>query len=218
MKVCTICHIEKGLDEFHLCKKGKMNRKSKCKECVKSETKEYYQKNIDYYKNYRENNKDSIRKRQKTWVTSNETKEKDRQRNWKKQNQEKVLKWKEINSDKLKEYSRVYTKKRRQTDELFKLSSNLRNRLNIYLRSKKIKKNNSTFEIIGLHPEKLKDYLEKKFTEGMSWDKLGSEIHIDHIKPLSMAKTESEVYELCHYTNLQPLWAKDNWIKNNRII
>ena len=218
MKVCTTCHIEKGLDEFHLCKKGKMNRKSKCKECVKSETKEYYQKNIDYYKNYRENNKDSIRKRQKTWVTSNETKEKDRQRNWKKQNQEKILKWKEINSDKLKEYSRVYTKKRRQTDELFKLSSNLRNRMNIYLRSKKIKKNNSTFEIIGLHPEKLKDYLEKKFTEGMSWDKLGSEIHIDHIKPLSMAKTESEVYELCHYTNLQPLWAKDNWIKNNRII
>jgi hypothetical protein len=218
MKVCTICHIEKGLDEFHLCKKGKMNRKSKCKECVKSETKEYYQKNIDYYINYRENNKDSIRKRQKTWVTSNETKEKDRQRNWKKQNQEKILKWKEINSDKLKEYSRVYTKKRRQTDELFKLSSNLRNRLNIYLRSKKIKKNNSTFEIIGLHPEKLKDYLEKKFTEGMSWDKLGSEIHIDHIKPLSMAKTESEVYELCYYTNLQPLWAKDNWIKNNRII
>jgi len=218
MKVCTTCHIEKGLDEFHLCKKGKMNRKSKCKGCVKLETKEYYQKNIDYYKNYRENNKDSIRKRQKTWVTSNETKEKDRQRNWKKQNQEKILKWKEINSDKLKEYSRVYTKKRRQTDELFKLSSNLRNRLNIYLRSKKIKKNNSTFEIIGLHPEKLKDYLEKKFTEGMSWDKLGSEIHIDHIKPLSMAKTESEVYELCHYTNLQPLWAKDNWIKNNRII
>jgi hypothetical protein len=218
MKVCTICHIEKGLDEFHLCKKGKQNRKSKCKECVKLETKEYYQKNIDYYKNYRENNKDSIRERQKTWVTSNETKEKDRQRNWKKQNQEKILKWKEINSDKLKEYSRVYTKKRRQTDELFKLSSNLRNRLNIYLRSKKIKKNNSTFEIIGLHPEKLKDYLEKKFTEGMSWDKLGSEIHIDHIKPLSIAKTESEVYELCHYTNLQPLWAKDNWIKNNRII
>ena len=218
MKVCTICHIEKGLDEFHLCKKGKMNRKSKCKECVKSETKEYYQKNIDYYKNYRENNKDSIRKRQKTWVTSNETKVQDRLRNWRKQNQEKILKWKEINSDKLKDYSRVYTKKRRQTDELFKLSSNLRNRLNIYLRSKKIKKNNSTFEIIGLHPEKLKDYLEKKFTEGMSWDKLGSEIHIDHIKPLSMAKTESEIYELCHYTNLQPLWAKDNWIKNNRII
>ncbi len=218
MKVCTICHIEKGLDEFHLCKKGKMNRKSKCKECVKSETKEYYQKNIDYYKNYRENNKDSIRKRQKTWVTSNETKVQDRLRNWRKQNQEKILKWKEINSDKLKDYSRVYTKKRRQTDVLFKLSSNLRNRLNIYLRSKKIKKNNSTFEIIGLHPEKLKDYLEKKFTEGMSWDKLGSEIHIDHIKPLSMAKTESEIYELCHYTNLQPLWAKDNWIKNNRII
>ena len=31
--------------------------------------------------------------------------------------------------------------------------------------------------------------------------------HIDHIIPLSTAKTE-EAIKLCHYTNLQPLWAE----------
>jgi hypothetical protein len=46
----------------------------------------------------------------------------------------------------------------------------------------------------------------------MTWSNMG-EWHIDHIKPLATAKTEKDVYELNHYTNLQPLWAKDNLSK-----
>ena len=57
-----------------------------------------------------------------------------------------------------------------------------------------------------------------KFTEGMSLDIMGRDIHIDHIIPLSSAKTEEEVYRLCHYTNLQPLWAEENLKKGNRIL
>jgi len=59
-------------------------------------------------------------------------------------------------------------------------------------------------------------YIEKQFTKGMSWKNHG-EWHIDHIIPLSSAKTEKELYELCHYTNLQPLWKTDNLSKNNKI-
>jgi hypothetical protein len=41
--------------------------------------------------------------------------------------------------------------------------------------------------------------------------------HIDHIIPLS-AKTEEEIIKLCHYTNLQPLWAEENRAKSNKIL
>jgi hypothetical protein len=61
------------------------------------------------------------------------------------------------------------------------------------------------------------EYLGDLFTEKMNWDNYG-EWHIDHIIPLSSANTEEEIYKLCHYTNLQPLWAEDNIKKSNKII
>lgn len=33
--------------------------------------------------------------------------------------------------------------------------------------------------------------------------------HVDHIIPFDSAKIEQEVYSLCHYSNLQSLWAKE---------
>jgi len=76
-----------------------------------------------------------------------------------------------------------------------------------------IKNNFAIFEQII---EQLKEHLEKQFDENMTWDNYG-EWHIDHIIPLSSANTEEEMYKLCHYTNLQPLWAIDNIIKANTI-
>ena len=64
-------------------------------------------------------------------------------------------------------------------------------------------------------PEFLKEHLESQFIDGMGWDNR-VEWHIDHIIPLSSAKTEDELYRLCHYTNLQPLWAEDNLKKGNK--
>ena len=98
------------------------------------------------------------------------------------------------------------------------MKNNLRSRLIQFLSSHKLHKDNKTFNIIGCSPEFLKEYLENKFTEGMSWNKMGESIHIDHIIPLSSAKNEEEVYELCHYTNLQPLWAEDNLRKGSKVL
>ena len=52
----------------------------------------------------------------------------------------------------------------------------------------------------------------------MSWDLMGKYIHIDHIIPLSSGETEDDIYKLCHYTNLQPLWYNDNLKKGSKII
>jgi hypothetical protein len=110
-----------------------------------------------------------------------------------------------------------YNKNRLKNDDFFRLKTYVRNRINKFLKSKNMNKKNSTFEIVGCSPEFLREYIENKFTDGMNWGLIGKQIHIDHIIPLSSAKSEKEIYNLCHYTNLQPLWANDNLVKCNKI-
>lgn len=53
----------------------------------------------------------------------------------------------------------------------------------------------------------------------MCWDNYGLfGWHIDHIIPLSSANTLNEMLKLNHYTNLQPLWWKDNLSKGKNIL
>ena len=100
---------------------------------------------------------------------------------------------------------------------LYRLSQNVRNRLNNYLKKNNITKQNKTFDIVGCSPNSLKEFIQKQFVDGMSWENR-SEWHVDHIIPLCSAKTEEELYNLCHYTNLQPLWVKDNLTKGSKIM
>lgn len=108
-------------------------------------------------------------------------------------------------------------KKKRYSDPIFRLKKNLRTRLSEYVKLMNISKKQSTFAIIGLTPENLRNYLQESFVEGMNWENYGM-WHVDHIIPLSSAKSETELYELCHYTNLQPLWAVDNMKKRDKVM
>lgn len=101
------------------------------------------------------------------------------------------------------------TKERRKVDPLFKLANDLRHRTYMSLASMSWRKTSKFKDYIGCTLDELKAHLEKQFQPGMTWANQG-EWHIDHIKPLATAASEKELYSLCHYSNLQPLWAIDN--------
>ena len=74
---------------------------------------------------------------------------------------------------------------------------------------------------LGCSSDFLKNYIEARFTKGMTWDNYGQGKecwNIDHIKPISLMNTDCEksIGEVCHYTNLQPLWFLDNIAKSNK--
>jgi hypothetical protein len=70
---------------------------------------------------------------------------------------------------------------------------------------------------LGCSIKSLRAHLESLFQPGMTWTNQG-QWHIDHIVPLSHFNLadRKELKRACHYTNLQPLWAWQNWKKNNR--
>lgn len=183
-----MCNIEKDLNLFPKDKNRKDGYYVTCKSCRK----------LKY-----ENNKEIIKDKSKKYYHINKEK-----------NHEKIL----IRNREWRKNNPTYTTERKKIDPIFKITINLRRRLKRYLSFNYITKRSTTSELIGCSPEILRRHIEKKFTEGMSWDKIGNQIHIDHIIPLSSAKTEEEIYKLCHYTNLQPLWAEDNLKKSNKIL
>lgn len=74
-----------------------------------------------------------------------------------------------------------------------------------------------TTAILGAGPEVVKKWIEDQFKAGMTWENHGTVWHIDHIIPLACAKSEEEAYKLLHFSNLQPLWAKENQQKSGRV-
>jgi hypothetical protein len=98
-----------------------------------------------------------------------------------------------------------------------KIKNALRSRIKKSLKSNP--KRTTTNELVGCSIEELKLHIEKQFQPNMSWDNWSQYgWHLDHIKPLSSAKTIEEMESLCHYTNLQPLWWRDNLAKRDKII
>jgi hypothetical protein len=199
MKKCITCLIEKPFDDFYKNKKTKDGKQHYCKKCDKEKHQkcnkkeywdQYYQTNsLDlkeyqvkrrienplYQKEYFQNNKNKIYKRQKNRIQNNS-----------------LIKF-ELSI-------------RRFVYDSFKRVHN-----------GKYKKSKRTQEILGCTLKEFAQHLQSQFVEGMTLENHG-EWEIDHKIPLSTAKTEGEIIELNHYTNLQPLWKSDNRKKSNKII
>lgn len=135
----------------------------------------------------------------------------------------------ENNKDKRKQYQLEYQprassrmRERYHSDIQFRLSRLFRGRVRDALRNGGVSyTKRSGGKLLGCSYERYKEYLSELFTEGMSWEGvLCGEIHIDHIKPCSSFDlTKEEERKKCfHFSNTQPLWAKDNLQKSKKII
>lgn len=75
-------------------------------------------------------------------------------------------------------------------------------------------------ERIGCTPEEFRAYIEARFTEGMSWENHTRDgWHMDHVIPLNTVdwSDPEQVRRAYHYTNVQPLWYEDNYLKGRRV-
>ncbi len=170
----------------------------------KCQAKDYYSinqvKNILRAREYRINNRESYLKTRNKYNEKNKIKRAEQCKEWRINNREKV---------------RAYKNNKRKNDILYRISESSRERIRRFLKSKGFKKNTTSFKMIGCSPLELKEHLEKQFLKGMNWLNYG-EWHIDHIIPLSRAESEKDIFKLCNYQNLQPLWAEDNLKKSDK--
>jgi hypothetical protein len=125
-------------------------------------------------------------------------------------------KWRSNN--RYKDNKRCYDsyRKRLKNNISFRVSTNIAQIVRKRLKKIGSHKQKNTASIIGCSTDFLKSHLESLFQTGMTWENYGlCGWHIDHICPISQAISRDDAFKLNHYSNLQPLWAKDNRIKSD---
>ena len=244
-KVCSKCGEEKESECFNKNNAVKSGLYSHCKSCRKEYIRKYYlsikEKAKKYNKEYQGKNKEKIKIKSKNYRQKNKERINQKRREsyskLSKEEKKKLFKtnneWQRKNRDYLNKYAREYrqknkqkvqaivcksTKKRLKKDVTFRLSHSIRCSISSSIRRMGYTKKSRTYKILGCTFEELKQHLKSQFQEGMTWDNYGRDgWHIDHIYPVSKARDEQHLLELNHYTNLQPLWKRDNMAKGNRL-
>jgi len=149
----------------------------------------------------------------KEWYSNNKEKTLEVSRIWHQKNPKKVIAIKAAWFQANKELLYLHRNAKRKEDLGFRISCNLRSRLANALRNNA--KTGSAVNDLGCSIEELKIYLQLRFTQDMSWDNYGKGLdkwNIDHITPLCSydLTLKEELVKACHYSNLQPLWERDN--------
>lgn len=206
----TDCNKNKPLSDFYPKPKGRPGYRSVCVPCWKKKCKEWRDKNKEYKsqkdKEYRKQQGEVLLQKKRDWHWKNRNSILEKKRKHYRRNKEEIL-----------EKQAKYQKNNIQA----KLRLRLRTRIKDAIKNNQ--KKGSAVQDLGCSIEFLKKYLEGKFQEGMSWSNWGigkgkKVWHIDHIVPLSSFDlTDIEQFKKAvHYTNLQPLWAEDNFKKGDK--
>lgn len=194
LKKCSKCKEEKDTYLFSKDSSKKSGLNSHCKDCVREYQIANKNKKSQYDKLYQEVNK-----------------ERDRLR---------IIEYRVKNKKNKSLYDTEYQKNRMHNDPIYKIKHSIRNSIRDSFKRglNDFSKKRSTEHIMGCTMTEFINHIESKFKEGMTFQNYGKYgWHLDHIIPLSKAKTEKEIINLNHYSNFQPLWAEDNLKKYNKL-
>jgi len=192
----------------------KTPRKEKCREQIEAAIKKFKENNPNYHKNYRQKNKEKIKKYTKERYKKNGARILQQQKNYYKKNRNEILERGKIhyqkNKEKERERQKLYRKNNKDKVKFRIKRCELKNRekYNIqrknYIKKRRkndvefrlklvmrvlnkigLKKEQKTCFILGYSPEKLKKRLEMNFTCKMTWKNYGEYWQIDHKIPVS---------------------------------
>lgn len=152
-----------------------------------------------------------VNTRRRAWRAKNPDKTRAHTLAWNSKNPERVAKAirdYRATSPRYKEYQRAYSKRPKM-----RMIRSLRKRLHEFIHQKL----GGSKNIFGISPQGLREHIQSRFADGMTWENYGH-WHVDHIRPLSSfdLSTKETVREASHWTNLQPLWARDNLSKHKK--
>ena len=195
-KKCGGCDEFKLWEEFSKDKNKKDGRQSQCKECIKKHSARRYAEKGE-----------ELRENTKKWKENNKERCREVDKEWKKNNREKV---------------NGYKKNYRNRHPHIKLKQNVSRGIRKVVGNMReegvLTKEHSALKYLGCSAEFFHDYIRSLYKEGMTDDNYGiNGWHLDHIKPCAAFNfdNEEELYECFHYTNYQPMWAKENNKKNS---
>jgi hypothetical protein len=196
---CTTCGIAKQLSEFAIHKQGKHGRRSKCKVCRNVTRMEWVNANRE---RVRAMGAAAAAARRAT----DDGAEKHRQAS---------LRYYRANRDKVLSYR----KSRWAESPVLRLLAWQRTSLHRLLKDKRIPADSSCAEMLGYTASELRAHIERQFTKGMRWDLVGSDIHIDHIRPVAdFVRNGIMDAKVIHaLPNLRPMWADENRAKRDKI-
>ena len=247
MKTCSKCKIQKDYLSFAIRKSAKDGLKSACKECNNLRERKRYSQNPDFFKQkqkewklanpkrakelskkakFKHYHSERGQQKRKQYLEKNRDKHRIYQRIWYHNNKEKAAQHKRKhylkNKNKIIARRTIYAKYKYQSDPIFRLKHMLRALTRHAFKKQGVDRNartnTKTARLLGCSWEFAKQHIESLFKEGMTWQNQG-EWEIDHIVAISRwdLNSEEDIVKCFNYTNLQPLWAKENRSKGNRL-
>lgn len=215
LRICKLCrkYIQR---EYKLKNKEKIKNRDKKyreenKEIIKIKRDENKDKNKEYGKQYYLKDENKVKRKIyiKDYVLKNEESIKIKRKEYREKNKEiisiKDKAYRNTNKLEIKEKRKNRTRSNHE-----KISNRIRSRIRMGLKSVNLNKCISSSKLLGCSVDFFREYIESKFTKGMTWENWGLYgWHIDHIVPCaSFDLSDLEQQKMCfNYSNLQPLWA-----------